>query len=222
MLSLRVSFFVSILFLCSPLSAKTLLIAHPPHNHIESLIPLIERSYSALGYRVEFVEIVVERRLVALNEGMIDAIVAGGPDLQERFENIHKVPVPLVKGGTFLLCQPELICDTNVLFNPDNTVFSAHQDTLRIAPYLPNPTQVTFKYFERPNSLITFMIQKRADYVLVTAKHNDVTFGQKGDFKSHKLIDLTGFHYVANHLKHEIPNLTREITKQQALLKKAQ
>ncbi len=167
----------------------------------ELLIPIIKQGYANIGYDVHFVDTTVERRIDAVDAGVIDGDLMRVRDVNSKLANTFKVNVPLLEVELLLTCAAEVNCDENAFFDPQAfiamdkgvlTIIENHlQQKITANIAIINHIDATFELFEK----------KRVDYV-INLKYLNPTLNKTisvAPQRAHQSIGITPmvyYHYL--------------------------
>jgi len=220
---MRVTRFLWLLILClvAPLGAAekgTMVISYIDHPKSANYFSLIIKSYNDIGFRVELVKMPTERRLMALDEGLVDADLIASANISKRFDNLVKVHPTIGTASLFLLCRVGLKCDLDLLKDENATIYSGG-GAKNAAEELFSPVKAKIKTLEIETTLLKMIALGRIDYLLWP----DVKGSLEGEVKLRiqyiEVGQLSIFHFMhKKHIEHK-PALEKALARNLKILK---
>ncbi|QJR80838.1 hypothetical protein CA267_008615 [Alteromonas pelagimontana] len=182
---------------------------HPAVNYIK---PVVTRSYKDLGLEVSYVQMPVTRRLIALNEGLIDGDLAAREDAEDEYENILRVGPPLCELSYILVCPKDVPCDTSVFTEGEKSVYLNRGTATILLNIFGMPAPVKSRYIETPDTLINLFNHNRINYLIYTLVDEQHQFVITREYTTHFIGKSDFYHYIHKRHKNLAPLLADALT----------
>ena len=178
------------------------------NHHLEKYLSY---AYAKIGYKTDYEKILVDRARVMIDAGKLDAIMIAEKEVEQKYTNILRVPVMLVKGSLVLYCNNNVNCQTEVLNNPSNIIGIILGHSMAVN-FMKTKQASAYTVINAVN-LDAMLHKGRLDYILTInveplgniSGFDDSLYQQIEVFRSE------GYHYI--HKKHAqlLPELTQAL-----------
>lgn len=213
MVNLRVPSVLCILLItvCYARNSQEFVVSYVNHPQVKRYKDLIVKSYKDIGIEVVLVETPLARRLLALNDGIVDADV-GALDLSDSLDNVVRVEPKLYDIQAVLTCRKELIC-SDIVINDEKIPIYIDSGLIQVL----NRTGVLTRkknvwIFNRFDALIKMILTDRVDYLIMALDpnkplHNDLV----ASTNMHILQPLKVYHHINKSNLDIVPELSEAI-----------
>ena len=179
----------------------TLVLAYLSYYQMDALKNFYTDVYKELGYRTRFVEMPMERRLVALNDGAIDGILIGSPELIDLYPNILQVPPPITYPKLLFVCGNQVThCNSTLLATKDIDVHASSGSMKMYKSITGNAIGADVIVLEDERRLQEVVSLRNIDHALITVAIDSEYQALKS---AHHVVEVGSaplFHYI--HKRH--------------------
>lgn len=166
------------------------------HPQIEIYKHLVGQAYADIGIAVKFVEVTMERGLLALDEGLLDADVIRAVHAKHAYENIVIASEALTTAQTHLICQPNVVCDTSVFNNTRNDIYINLAAPYLLEDQVGVPVLANQVVYDKVDTLLSLMLDKRIVYVIYHSDESGLPPVVSQRLQSKKLAEYDTYHVI--------------------------
>lgn len=130
---------------------------------VNDLIPIVQRAYLELGIQLKLVVHPSSRNLKAVESGKVDGDIAYSDLLLKGHDTLVKIEPALVTSVFVLLCQTDVPCSKQVLFN-NNVIVSTDTTYQGLLNFYQAPLSNAFYTINNLSIIPELLIQKRFKY----------------------------------------------------------
>jgi hypothetical protein len=164
---------------------------------VNDVIPIVRRAYLELGIQLKLVVHPSSRNLKAVESGKVDGDIAYSDLLLKGHDTLVKIEPALVTSVFVLLCQPDVQCSKQVLFN-NNVIVSTDTTYQGLLNFYQTPLSNAFYKINNLSIIPKLLIQERFKYGIYV-------FGEYQSISPHiqplKIIEL--FKTQTHHTVHQ-------------------
>lgn len=171
---------------------------------------LLEKAYSNLGYRVEYLTMPLGRSWLEANDGVLDGLRARVEDEAKKYPNLIKVPFPLFSFD-LLLITSDLKCQPCEVTNIDTLAYVRGMAAFQ---RIVNPASQDHEFIEvtSTSQALALLEQRRVDGVILpdlmlpASTKNTIP-----DSRIQVLMSLYDYHFL--HVRHQalVPKIQAEL-----------
>jgi hypothetical protein len=130
---------------------------------VNDVIPIVRRAYLELGIQLKLVVHPSSRNLKAVESGKVDGDIAYSDLLLKGHDTLVKIEPALVTSVFVLLCQPDVQCSKQVLFN-NNVIVSTDTTYQGLLNFYQTPLSNAFYKINNLSIIPKLLIQERFKY----------------------------------------------------------
>lgn len=182
--------------LCASTARAEFLVGYFNHPQIEIYKHLVSQAYTDIGIDITLVEVTMERGLIALNDGLLDADVIRAIHAQEVYDNIIVTSVVLTHAQTHLICQRQLICEQSVFRKPRNDIYINLAASYSLEQQINTPLKANLVVYDKVDTLLSMMLDKRILYAVYHSDESGLPPLITNQFNSVKIIEYETYHVL--------------------------
>ncbi|WP_417670733.1 hypothetical protein [Pseudoalteromonas tetraodonis] len=126
-------------FTCLAESKQTFVITHVDHPDIQFYNDILEKVYTELGFKVEFIPVPTKRGLILLNDGVVDADTIRLNATVKNYENILAITPAFENISLALVCKKQIPCQIDIFADEKSSILANNRSLYVIKPALKTP-----------------------------------------------------------------------------------
>ena len=131
---------------------------------VSDIIPLVRQAYLDIGIEIELVLLPSYRNLKAVESEEVDGDIAYSDLLLQGHNALIKIEPQLASSIFVLLCQPDIQCNQNVLFDNNSTIVSTDTTFKGMLSFYSQPLSDAFYTINNLSIIPNLIVQKRFQY----------------------------------------------------------
>lgn len=144
-----------------------LLIGHSSHPLVNEYKSFYSQVYMELGIKLRFVQLPAERRLLSLEQGVVDGLMAVASFRSEQ-DNLTIIETPIAKIRVSLFCGVDVECTVEALYNPLNEIYTNRGHLYALEREIGIKLKANVNFIENQSSLAELLLKGRIDYLIIS------------------------------------------------------
>lgn len=189
----------------------TFKVSYYEHPAAFIFIGIIRETYTQLGIETEFVKLPSEQRLLMLNNGELDADFVARKNLNETYNSVVKVPVPLVEADLVIFCAQDLPCSGDILNDPLATIYADLGTLTVLNAVFGIDVQAQVGNLESEQTMTQLFESGRINYYVAEIVHGGKFQQINAPHNTHVIGTTEGYHHVHQRHAHLVPQIEKAL-----------